>query len=131
MASFKLFCEKMGLWRWKLGRQGTEYSKFLLIASYWPLPFDLYIIRYDVGSFIPLHTDKVASGSHYRLNIILKEPKKGGHFYCKNVIFATHRIKFFRPDLYEHAVDVVEGSPRYVLSLGFVLSSKIKTSPAH
>ena len=42
--------------RWQKGRQGTGYDKMLILHSFIPIPFDIYIIRYYVGSFIPPHT---------------------------------------------------------------------------
>ena len=107
--------------RWQRGRQGSGYDKMLLATARWPLPFDSYLIRYPEGSAIPPHTDPVQSGRHYRLNIILKSPKSGGEFMCAAPIFATRRIKLFRPDVCEHSVTPVIGGSRYVLSVGWVL----------
>jgi hypothetical protein len=107
--------------RWQRGRQGSGYDKMLLATAKWPLPFDSYLIRYPEGSAIPPHTDPVQSGRHYRLNIILKSPKSGGEFICATPIFATKRIKLFRPDACEHSVTQVVGGSRYVFSLGWVL----------
>jgi hypothetical protein len=113
--------------RWQKGRQGTGYDKMLLLTARWPLPFDSYLIRYPEGSEIPPHTDPVKAGKHYRLNVILKSPKSGGEFTCANPIFATKRIKLFRPDVCEHSVTRVVGGSRYVFSLGWVRDSR--TSP--
>jgi hypothetical protein len=107
--------------RWQRGRQGSGYDKMLLATARWPLPFDSYLIRYPEGSAIPPHTDPVQSGRHYRLNIVLKSPKSGGEFICATPIFATKRIKLFRPDACEHSVTQVVGGSRYVFSLGWVL----------
>lgn len=107
--------------RWQRGRQGTGYDKMLLLTAHWPLPFDTYLIRYPDGSEIPLHTDPTGSGRHYRLNIILKSPESGGEFICERPIFATKRIKLFRPDACAHSVTRVVGGSRYVLSVGWVL----------
>lgn len=107
--------------RWQRGRQGTGYDKMLLVTAKWPLPFDSYLIRYPEGSAIPPHTDPVQSGRHYRLNVVLKSPKSGGEFICATPIFATKRIKLFRPDACEHSVTQVVGGSRYVFSLGWVL----------
>ena len=93
----------------------------LLLTASWPIPFDSYLIRYPEGSAIPPHIDKVESGRHYRLNIILKSPASGGEFICKDPLFATSRVKFFRPDISEHSVTQVVGGSRYVFSLGWVL----------
>jgi hypothetical protein len=107
--------------RWQRGRQGTGYDKMLLATAPWPLPFDCYLIRYPDGSEIPPHTDPVQSGRHYRLNLVLKAPRAGGEFICREPIFATRRIKLFRPDVCEHAVTRVQGGSRYVFSLGWIV----------
>ena len=107
--------------RWRRGRQGTGYDKMLLATAAWPLAFDSYLLRYPEGSEIPPHTDPVSRGRHYRLNVVLWSPRSGGEFVCATPIFATRRIKFFRPDACEHAVTRVAGGSRYVLSVGWVL----------
>ncbi len=107
--------------RWQRGRQGTGYDKMLLLTARWPLPFDSYLIRYPEGSEIPPHTGPVKAGQHYRLNLVLKSPKSGGEFVCAAPIYASKRIKLFRPDACEHSVTRVVGGSRYVLSLGWVL----------
>jgi hypothetical protein len=107
--------------RWQRGRQGTGYDKMLLLTAPWPLAFDSYLIRYPDGTEIPPHTDPVDKGRHYRLNIVLKSPRSGGEFVCATPLFATRRVKLFRPDACEHSVTRVVGSSRYVLSIGWVL----------
>jgi hypothetical protein len=106
--------------RWQSGRQGTGYDKMLLVVAPWPVPFDCYLIRYPEGSSIPPHTDPVQRGRHYRLNVILKSPQSGGEFVCRNPIYASRRIKLFRPDVCEHSVSLVQGGSRYVLSVGWL-----------
>ena len=113
--------------RWQRGRQGSGYDKMLLLTGRWPLPFDSYLIRYPEGSAIPPHTDPVQAGRHYRLNIVLKSPRAGGEFVCADPIFATRRIKLFRPDACEHSVTRVVGGSRYVLSVGWVLRGRPRT----
>jgi hypothetical protein len=113
--------------RWQRGRQGTGYDKMLLLTAPWPIPFDSYLIRYPEDSAIPPHVDQVKSGRHFRLNIILKSPKSGGEFICKDPLFATSRIKLFRPDVSEHSVTQVVGGSRYVFSLGWVLGKNTET----
>lgn len=109
-------------WRWQIGRQKTGYDKMLLLWGIFPLPFDIYLIRYRVGSHIPPHTDKVGKGRHYRMNIILKQSKVGGDFVCSNHIINCPRIKLFRPDLYEHSVTELKEGSRYILSIGWILN---------
>lgn len=106
---------------WINGRQNTGYKKITFLSSKFLIPYDLHLLKFEKGSFIPNHIDSVDYGKHYRVNIILKNAKKGGNFICKNPIFETKRIKFFRPDISEHSVsEVIEGN-RYVLSFGFIL----------
>jgi hypothetical protein len=109
--------------RWQSGRQGSGYDKMLLLTAAWPLRFDSYLIRFPEGSQIPPHTDPVSSGRHYRLNIILKGPRAGGEFVCATPIYASKRIKFFRPDACEHSVTKVERGSRYVLSIGWIIGN--------
>lgn len=90
------------LLRWERGRQKSGYDKMLLCCALWPVKFDLYLLKFPYGSEIAPHTDKVESGKHFRLNIILKNADEGGEFICHNPIFETNRIKLFRPDTCEH-----------------------------
>ena len=121
IASFRDYAARA--FRWQSGRQGSGYDKMLLFTARWPLRFDSFLIRFPEGSGIPPHTDRVQQGRHYRLNLILKSPRSGGEFVCSQPIFATRRIKFFRPDACEHSVTRVEGGSRYVLSIGWVLDA--------
>jgi hypothetical protein len=116
--------------RWRSGRQGTGYDKMLLATGWLPLPFDLYLLRFPIGTVIGPHTDRVESGEHYRLNIILRPARHGGEFRCADPIYANSRVKLFRPDRSEHSVTRIEDGTRYVLSLGWVLRSKGNTRPA-
>lgn len=93
----------------------------LVLASMWPLPFDVYCLKFPEGSHIPPHVDETTLGSHYRLNVVIKNAKEGGEFQCKNPIFETKRIKYFRPDVSEHSVSKVTSGNRYVFSIGWVL----------
>lgn len=111
------------LFRWEQGRQKSGYDKMLLCGAKWPIKFDTYLLKFDVGSEIAAHVDKVESGNHFRLNIVLKKAKEGGNFICKNPIFETNRIKLFRPDICEHQVSKITKGNRYVLSIGWVKNS--------
>lgn len=106
--------------RWKKGRQDGGYDKMLLLYSILPIKFDVYLIRYRVGSYIPPHTDNVVSGKHYRLNIVLKKCEEGGEFLCDHCLINTPRIKLFRPDLHTHSVNEVKKGHRYIFSLGWI-----------
>jgi hypothetical protein len=111
----------MSSWfRWQRGRQGTGYDKMLLATAPWPIPFDCYLLHYPDGAEILPHTDPVTDRRHYRINIVLKSSPRGGDFICATPIFASKRIKVFRPDVCEHSVTRVEGGSRYVLSIGWV-----------
>ena len=116
MAIFK------NLFRWQRGRQASGYDKMLLCGTYWPVKFDTYLIKFPVGSEIKPHTDKVKSGKHFRLNIILKRAQLSGEFICENTLFQSTRIKLFRPDITQHAVTKIEKGNRYILSIGWVKS---------
>lgn len=109
------------LWKWIKGRQGTGYDKLLLARNRLGLRFDCYLLRFPEGTHVPPHRDPVATGRHYRLNIILKRSPFGGEFICERAIFQSRRVNLFRPDHCEHSVTRVVGGPRYVLSIGWVL----------
>jgi len=115
------------IFRWQKGRQATGYDKMLLATAHWPKPFDIYLLRFPVGSEIKPHVDEVKKGNHHRINIILKNAKEGGLFVCNNPIYESKRIKYFRPDLSMHEVTKIVQGNRYVLSLGWVL---LKTGSA-
>lgn len=111
----------MKLFRWYKGRQESGYDKLLLAtAKRFPIPFDLYLLRFNEGSEIPPHKDEVSDGEHHRLNIVIKNAKQGGEFICNNILWQTKRIKYFRSDISEHSVTKVRKGKRYVLSLGWL-----------
>ena len=116
--------------RWQRGRQQSGYDKMLLLQSRWPLPFDVYVLRFREASEIPPHTDPVAEGRHYRCNIVVKRAHEGGDFVCATPIFATRRIKLFRPDACEHSVTRVVRGSRYVLSIGWVRRPRPAVRPS-
>lgn len=108
-------------WRWQVGRQKSGYDKMLLLWSFFPIPFDIYIIRYRPGSYIGPHTDENKQGKHYRMNIIIKRCAEGGEFIAKETILNLSRIKIFRPDITEHSVTEVKKGNRYILSIGWIV----------
>lgn len=131
LTSFRSYIARA--FRWEQGRQGTGYEKMLLFTARWPLRFDSYLLRYPTGSEIPPHVDPVESGRHYRLNVVVRSSKSGGEFVCATPLFATNRIKFFRPDVSEHSVTRVVAGTRYVLSIGWLIgrsTSDGATAPA-
>lgn len=105
------------MWTWQKGRQETGYDKFTLI-SFWF--FDAHLIYYPTGSHIPPHVDQVPSGKHYRVNIVLRPAKEGGEFVCNEVFINWSWLKFFRPDLHEHSVSVINKGTRLIFSFGWV-----------
>ena len=111
-----------GFLRWRGGRQESGYEKLLLGINPFIVPWDCYVLRFREGAEIAPHTDPVDGRRHYRLNIILAEPKKGGEFQCENPIFESRYVKFFRPDRDSHSVTRVEDGTRYVLSIGWALT---------
>lgn len=110
--------------RWQKGRQQSGYDKMLLATARLPFTwlqgFDVYLLRFPVGSAIRPHRDEVEGGRHYRLNIILRPAKVGGVFSCTESIYESARIKLFRPDVSEHAVSEVLEGTRLLLSVGWV-----------
>ncbi len=119
--------KKTTRFNWVFGRQNSGYSKVSLLESKFPIPFDVYILKFPEGSFIPEHTDPVKSGyKHFRFNIILKKSKSGGDFISEHNIFNFSRLKFFRPDISKHSVTRVISGSRFVLSIGFLLKDKNK-----
>jgi len=108
------------VFRWEIGRQKSGYDKMLLLTGTLPIPFDVYILRFLTDSEILEHVDSVDKGRHFRLNIIIRKAQLGGVFYCADPIFATKRIKLFRPDISAHSVSKIEKGVRYVFSVGWI-----------
>ena len=109
--------------RWQRGRQRSGYEKMLLLTGKWPLPFDVYLLRFRVGSEIRPHTDRTTEGRHYRLNVVVWRAFEGGELKCQAPLFETDRIKYFRPDISAHSVSRVVRGSRYVLSVGWLRSA--------
>lgn len=104
---------------WIEGRQGSGYFKLKLLESKL-FKFDVYLLKYPVGSYIDVHIDPSPEGyEHHRLNVILKKPKKGGTFVLDHVD-QTGRIHKFRPDIQEHNLHRIESGTRWVLSIGWL-----------
>lgn len=115
--------------RWQRGRQQSGYDKMLLLTGYWPLPFDIYLLRFPTGAEIPPHVGRGQSGRHFRLNLLLRRAKAGGEFVCKDPLYASKRIKYFRPDVSAHSVTKVLAGSRLLLSIGWICKSR--PQPAH
>jgi hypothetical protein len=105
--------------KWDQGRQKTGYLKKTLFIST-RFSIDGYLIKYPVGSSIPEHIDPVSDKKHYRLNIVLKQPKNSGLYQGDSFINLFNRIIFFRPDIHKHSVTECH-SERLVLSFGLAL----------
>jgi hypothetical protein len=112
--------------KWTKGRQNSGYETLTLIKKGFKCfrlsGFDLHLIRYNDGDYIPPHVDTVDENNHYRLNLVLKKPKSGGEFYCEKQ-FKLGRLHIFRPDKYIHSVTKCIGT-RYVFSFGVCLKQK-------
>lgn len=133
------------LW-WKPGRQHTGYrilKLFDLRLPRWSM--DTYIIRCPQGSWIPEHTDTVPSRKHWRLNLVLWAPEKGGDLVFKrsNVVIGMNHYKdahlkyktwefkrkgvayrrllyiLFRPDILTHSMRRIDRGSLWMLSIGF------------
>lgn len=108
--------------KWEPGRQGTGYEKLELLNRwryFAKFKWDLYLLRYPVGSGIPNHRDPLPDHKHYRLNIYLWNAKAGGVPAHDSVICSNRFFTLFRPDLFEHSVSTVTKGTRYVLSFGW------------
>ncbi len=109
-----------GLFRWRNGRQETGYAKMLLLQGRFPLPFDVYLLKFPEGSQVPEHVDEVTCGEHHRVNLVLRHADEGGEFICDTPIYENDRIKYFRSDIAPHGVTRVVRGVRYVLSVGWL-----------
>jgi hypothetical protein len=86
----------------------------------WLKGFDVYLLRYPVGSEIPTHVDEVLGFRHYRCNIILRQARQGGDFFADEWVLNTKCIKVFASDS-PHMVSRIEAGTRIVLSIGVCL----------
>lgn len=102
--------------KWEQGRQGTGYLKKLLLQGFW---FDLWLLKYPAGTWIPTHVDKVPQKRHYRLNIVLKGSWRA---YRGEALFKLGPVVLFRPDIMPHNVATID-KERIVLSFGWVRSN--------
>ncbi len=113
---------------WQRGRQDSGYEKMLLASARWPIPFDLYVLRYPRGSYVWPHVDPVTEGRHWRLNFVFWKARSGGFFWKSNDMKTLRRGRsrwhLFRPDVELHGVTAVTDGSRYVLSLGWILGDR-------
>jgi hypothetical protein len=107
---------------WIPGRQGGGYLK-LPLFRFWR--FDCYLIKYPTGASVQFHTDHAHGCRHYRLNIMLRRPKRGGAFHMRGKpLLEFWRVRLFRPDLCAHSVETVLEGVRLVLSFGWARPSR-------
>lgn len=107
------------LWRWGRDRFNTGYKIFTIAFH---KRFDCYIFYYPTNSCIPKHKDPSFGYKHYRLNFVVKAPKKGGEFNCKRIIFNfKNRIYIFRADKNYHSANTILEGSRILLSFGIRL----------
>lgn len=123
---------------WKPGRQKTGYevicikrtltflSPIMIKIKSVMLPatgdfWDLFLIRYPDGSYIPPHKDQaeIFGQRHQRLNALLKAPDSGGQLRISgdDVHLEIGDAVLFFPDEEEHEVTKVQGE-RLLLSSG-------------
>ena len=108
---------------WQLGRQSSGYSKLALIISRRFL-FDIYILKFPVGSYIDNHKDPVVDDfEHHRLNVILSPAIRGGKLVIKGQS-QDGKVHKFRPDKFLHKVTEIKEGTRYVLSIGWLKYTK-------
>lgn len=123
-----------GLWRWRQGRQGTGYEKLLLATAPWPVPFDLYLLRFREGIEVPWHVDQSKPGQrHYRLNVTLRPALAGGRFETKDgrPIVSLGWLALFRPDRVTHAQTRIDRGTQLMLSLGWLWPEPRARRPGH
>lgn len=110
---------------WLKGRQNSGYEKMVLFANQHIIPCDIHLLRYFVGSLVPVHYDLEPGYRHYRLNIIIRKAIVGGEFWCQHPIISFWRIHFFRSDD-AHSVSKIQKGSRYVLSFGLQIKKLVR-----
>jgi len=101
--------------KWKPGRinEDCRYDNLCLVSNK-RFKFDIYLIRYQFGYYMPTHRDEVKKGKHYRLNILLW----GEDNFHGFVIWKWWRFNLFRADE-QHGVFLLL-KKRMILSIGWV-----------
>jgi hypothetical protein len=114
------------MFKWEIGRQESIYYKMKIFESKY-LKMDMYILKYIVGSYLPVHKDPSPEGySHNRLNIVLKTPDCGGYFYKEGEFFSNKkRIHKLISSRENHGMTPIVKGSRYVLSFGWLSKEKI------
>lgn len=104
--------------KWESGRQeATKDIQKLTLWCRWF--FDCYLLSIPSGKKIDWHFDKVKDKRHWRFNLTLKGK---WIFFRRKKKITQSMLSFhvFRPDLEEHAADVLEEC--LILSIGWVKS---------
>jgi hypothetical protein len=116
---------------WEHGRQGTGYLKHRLASAMWPIPWDVYLLKFPPGSHIPRHRDLSVLGRHYRLNVTLWNAHPKHPFQSTGWLWRGfgRRVVLFRPDIHAHAVRRIEIGTRYVLSFGWLCRDRDGRQP--
>lgn len=105
--------------KWIEGRQKNAYSKMLLTESKWPISFDMYFLHFPKGCKVVRHKDPTPHKKHFRLNLVLLKPKKGGIFDCEYSFINTGRVHFFRADAFDHSMSKIEEGECLMFSIGW------------
>lgn len=104
------------LWKWESGRQLGKYKKMKLLPTTF---FDCYLVKFEPGFALGIHTDPIKGGHrHYRCNILLQ----GEDAYVGDHVYRSKRIVLFRADL-KHGTNMIT-KPRTLLSIGWKRHAK-------
>src|SRR5262249_30967327 len=126
---------------WTRGRQGTGYDKLALEADALgphgsdllarslhllrdPAPslWDCWLLRYEVGAYVPPHVDPPLDEGrqHVRLNLLVARAARGGELRLDGLEVSLEQgdAVVFRPDLCTHEVSRVDAGARLVWSVG-------------
>jgi hypothetical protein len=108
----KRTCSDKQFFVWKIGRLNGLYEKMCLFS--WR-KFDCYLIRFQKGFQLPLHTDPAPNGYiHNRLNILIY----GDDAYVGNYVWKFWRIMFFNAGMVHGTCMLTR--PRMLLSFGWL-----------
>ena len=104
--------------KWEQGRQGTGYRKMTVAQGKW---WDLHLIDYPRGIYIPWHVDTIDGKRHLRINLALRTG--GSKLFAEETLFRfRERLVVFYSDRF-HVVTPTE-SRRFVVSIGLALPNR-------
>ena len=72
--------------QWQEGRSGGGYQKMTLLDCHWPIRWDMHLIKTPEGGCVLPHRDPLENMDHWRLNVVIKKPKRGGEFVSEESI---------------------------------------------